>query len=737
METVDTVQNPFQGLGWMEEAFDYCADSFQRTILFMDTMRRRGNVYLKHLEKGQPPVLTFAYEMVLDGRTLERPVNYAVVRIIDRRRKQKPDAEISVERRHEVSERTRKAAAADKRPIVIIDPRAGHGPGIGGSKRDSEIGVALTAGHPVYFVLFYTDPVPGQTLADVQKAQIRFIEEVARRHPDSGEPAVIGNCQAGWAAALIGADRPDVTGPLVLNGSPLSYWAGVDGRNPMRYRGGLIGGIWWTSFLSDLGNGQFDGANLVANFEDLNPANTYWKKQYNLYARIDTEDNRYLRFERWWNGYFLMASEEINFIVSNLFVGNRLEQGELKLDKDTKIDLKNLEDPIVVFSSSGDNITPPQQALNWIATVYGSVENIKRHRQVIVYMVHQEIGHLGIFVSGKVAQKEHKEIIGTIDMIEYLPYGLYEMVIEDKGKKLGVSDYHVRFERREIEDILALDDDGQEDEDQFRYVATFSESNNILYNLFLSPWVRMWTTPTTAEMLRQFHPMRVSRYAFSNLNPFLIPIRASAPLVRKNRRPVAPDNLFLELEKKMSDQIAFMLDCYRDVRDLTHEYLFKLTYGSPWMQFVFPTTLLEKMQQERKRETYRAALEKGAENDEVLAIESGGFPEGIVRIMVAMAAADNVFEREQFMVAEKIVRVNQRLRKLRPADFRKMVQEQALILEKDLERALNALPRLLPSADDRIEAVEIARSIAHANPFLADVEELLLNKISGILNVPI
>ncbi len=82
-----------------------------------------------------------------------------------------------------------------------------------------------------------------------------------------------------------------------------------------------------TSLASDLGNGKFDGANLVAGFEDLNPANTYWTKQYNLYAKVDTEETRFLNFERWWNGYYLMASDEIHFIVDNLFIGNNLEKG--------------------------------------------------------------------------------------------------------------------------------------------------------------------------------------------------------------------------------------------------------------------------------------------------------------------------------------------------------------------------------------------------------------------------
>lgn len=92
-------------------------------------------------------------------------------------------------------------------------------------------------------VMFNTEPEPGQTIADVQQAEIKFLEEVIRRHPEAELPAVIGNCQAGCATALIGADRSDVTGPMVFNGSPLSYWGGVEGANPMRYKGGLYGGV--------------------------------------------------------------------------------------------------------------------------------------------------------------------------------------------------------------------------------------------------------------------------------------------------------------------------------------------------------------------------------------------------------------------------------------------------------------------------------------------------------------
>src|SRR5437764_12932523 len=102
---------------------------------------------------------------------------------------------------------------------------------------------------------------------------------------------------------ILAALRPELFGPIILAGSPLSYWAGVRGKNPMRYSGGLLGGSWLTALAGDLGHGKFDGASLVQNFANMNPSNTLWSKQYNLYARIDSEADRYLGLEKWGGGH--------------------------------------------------------------------------------------------------------------------------------------------------------------------------------------------------------------------------------------------------------------------------------------------------------------------------------------------------------------------------------------------------------------------------------------------------
>src|SRR5574338_181597 len=323
--------------------YTYSVDFAQRSILLMDTLRQRGNNYLANLEQGQPPLLHFAYETVLDGRKFERPVNYALVRII-------PPEGVTVDPK--------------RRPYMIVDPRAGHGPGIGGFKDDSQVGVALRDGHPVYFVIFFREPQPGQTLLDVCAAEQVFVRKVRELHPDSPKPVVMGNCQGGWAAMMLAASDPEDTGPIVINGAPMSYWGGAwregEGDNPMRYSGGMLGGTWLASFFADLGNGIFDGAYLVENFEKLNPANTFWDKDYKVFENTDTEPPRFLEFERWWGGFYLMNREEIEWITRNLFIGNKLWSGETSAGHGKVFDLRDIKSPIILFASLGDNITPPQ-----------------------------------------------------------------------------------------------------------------------------------------------------------------------------------------------------------------------------------------------------------------------------------------------------------------------------------------------------------------------------------------
>ena len=92
-------------------AFEYLVDTGQRSVLFLDVMRQRGVQYREHMAEAAPHVLNYAVELIIDGRSLTRPVNYVLVRVA-------PPSGVEIDLR--------------RRPFVVVDPRAGHGPGIGG-----------------------------------------------------------------------------------------------------------------------------------------------------------------------------------------------------------------------------------------------------------------------------------------------------------------------------------------------------------------------------------------------------------------------------------------------------------------------------------------------------------------------------------------------------------------------------------------------------------------------------
>ncbi|WP_199189441.1 DUF3141 domain-containing protein [Trinickia dabaoshanensis] len=543
----------------IQDVLDYLRDFTERGVLFWDALRRRADNMIGHERAGKPPLLDFDYELLLDARRFERPANYALLRITR-------TGDVCFDACFDAS----------KQPVVIVDPRAGHGPGIGGFKRDSEVGMAMHEGHTVYFVIFFPEPCPGQTLADVLYALRRFVGEVARLHP--GKPPVLyGNCQAGWAITLLSADCEGLVGPAVLNGSPLSYWAGESGVNPMRVAGGLVGGAWLTHLLADLDGGRFDGAWLAANFENLKPE-AVWDKYANLFTHIDTERERFLEFERWWNGFYFLSREEILAIVENLFIGNRLEEGKVRICEDCAADLRRIRNPLVIFASWGDNITPPQQALGWIPAVYRNTDDLKAAGQRIVYLTNPHAGHLGLFVSASVARLEHRAMLESLEEIESLAPGLYEMKIDNPtgNPDCRRPQYSVRFEERQVRDL-----DFGSPREAFEQVRQLSELNESAYRTFISPLVRTLANPWSAAMLEWMHPMRTSRYVFSEMfSPWMNGIAHLARLLEARRTPLRPDNPFLVQERAFIRQVSETIVTGRVQRDAAEEQAFSLLFGS-------------------------------------------------------------------------------------------------------------------------------------------------------------
>ncbi|MGH8583525.1 MAG: DUF3141 domain-containing protein [Gammaproteobacteria bacterium] len=709
-------------VGPFAPGWEYLIDAGQRSCLFLDVLRERGNQYLEQMSKIAPHVLEFEVDkedVVMDGRSLKRPVNYVLVRI-------KVPAGKRVDPKN--------------RPFVVIDPRAGHGPGIGGFKAQSEIGMAIEAGYPTYFIGFLPEPVPGQTIEDIAEAQAQFLERVIELHPDAdGKPFVIGNCQAGWAVMLVAAQRPELFGPILLAGSPLSYWAGVHGKNPMRYTGGLLGGSWLTALTSDLGHGKFDGSWLVANFENLNPANTLWSKQYNVWAKVDTETLRYLGFEKWWTVHPTLNGEEMQYIVDKLFVGNKLATAEIVTSEGVRIDLRNIKSPIVCFCSWGDDITPPPQALGWILDLYQDVDDIRAHGQTIVYCVHESIGHLGIFVSGKVAVKEHQEFAHNIDLIDCLPPGLYEAVIRPKSEhdanaELATGDFIVRFEARTLDDIRALGCNDLADERKFAAVARLSEINLRLYRTFLQPWIRAMVNEQTAEWLHKLHPLRLQYELFSDANPFMQPVAQLAEQVRAQRRAALPDNPFVAFQEQASQTIVTLLQAYGNLRDQTLEAFFHAIYGSPLTQAMLGL----KASDEAPRRRPGLEPEERAFVERKIAelkgrITEGGLREAGIRAMLYIGLGDAFVDERGFAVLR---RARAEHKGLPLAEFKQELREQFYLLLLDEEGAVSAIPGMLPDDfEQRQKWFAVIREIVLAAGEPSEERRRRLARVAGLFGV--
>lgn len=694
-----TLKNP------ITDTTAYLTDAWQRGLLFGDIMRQRGNQYHAHQRETIPNVLDFPATIVMRGDTLETPVNYGLARI-------HPHPDVPCDER--------------KRPFIIIDPRAGHGPGIGGFKTDSEIGVALAAGHPCYFIGFTPDPLPGQSVEAVMRAEAAFVRKVGELHPDAdGKPAVIGNCQAGWQILMTAAVWPELFGPIIVAGAPLSYWAGWRGRNPMRYSGGLAGGSWLTALASDLGAGHFDGAWLVQNFENLNPANTWWGKNYHVYENVDTEGPRYLKFEKYWGGYVCLNDIEMQTIVDDLFIGNKLSAAQLVTSDGVRIDLRNIRSPIVVFCSYGDNITPPPQALGWVTDLYRHTRDILAHDQTIAYATHESIGHLGIFVSGAVGRKEHAKFTSNIELIDSLPAGLFELSVQDKSPDEPRDDlvpghYRMTVHQRTLDDVAAIvAPDPQEVERsdrRFAAAAHVSQMNLALYRHYVQPWVRSWVTPQSASMLRSLHPLRIRYELWSDMHPMARPVQTLAEWARTHRAPVAPDNPWWQWQQMASDMLMTGLNLWRDQRDAWSEHLFEAFYDQPWIQALAGQSDPRAQVREHPCDCpeHRALMAQEQARIQA-AVSQGGLLEAAIRALYHVLHCRREFDEHQYQMALRWFH-QQHASAHSASQLRDLSRSQAWLMGAAEESAIAALPTLLAheSAEDIRSTTQSLEAILNA-----------------------
>ncbi len=237
-----------------------------------------------------------------------------------------------------------------------------------------------------------------------------------------------------------------------------------------------------------------------------------------------------------------------------------------------------------------------------------------------------------------------------------------------------------------------------------------------------------------ANLLRELHPLRLQRYAVSDRNLWCWSLPWLAATAKRYRQPVESDNPFAKLEKIASDTIEASLNIYRDVRDQSQEFWFKVLYDNPFIRQLFesyvavvPDTGLTEADQKRLQRYELQWAHRTA--------GKGGFTEAVVRMMIAVTSANHMLDKRQFQAAQNIFQTHPKLNIFTPSQYKVMIKEQARILQLDQRHAFKMLTRLLPDLNDRKEAMAFAEQIALADHQRSKEEAQILNRIRSILNL--
>ena len=344
-------------------------------------------------------------------------------------------------------------------------------------------------------------------------------------------------------------------------------------------------------------------------------------------------------------------------------------------------------------------------------------------------------------MSGSVAKKEHQEFASNIDLIDCLPPGIYEAVIQKKTPdavhaELASGNYISRFERRTLDDIRALGGNTLDEERCFAAVARLSEVNQGLYRTMLQPLIRDLATEQGAEWLRRMHPLRLGFEMLSDRNSLMQPLAPAARRIEKNRQPVAADNLFLQWEKIFSDWMTVSLNAFRDWRDMLMEQMFFNFYNQPWLQALLGLRASDDPPRHHpgRDSDYMAFVKRRIE--ELRAdMDKGGPREAALRALIYVGMPEKGTDEREFEMLRRIRAEHGAQKSL--AEFKQDLREQYYMLRIDESRAIELIPKLLQGHEDEgPQLLEYIRQIVYADGSLSEEGQRRLAQVEKMFMHP-
>ena len=301
--------------------------------------------------QGSPPVLHFDYETMVDGRTFERPVNYALVAhhaAGRRRRSIRSAGRTSSSIRARATARASAASRTTRRSASRCAPATRCTSSSSSRSRS-----------------------PGRRCSTCAPPSSSSCARCASLHPDSPKPAIVGNCQGGWAAMMLAAADPDDTGPIVINGAPMSYWGGAWRKARATTRCATPAGCSAASWLASFAPTSATACSTAPTWCRTSRTSTPPTPLGQVLPRVRERRHRAAALPR--------VRALVGRLLSDEPRRDRVDHAE-PLRRQQAVDgrrprrgrhgvrpARRSRRRSFCSRRMGDNITPPQQAFNWVA----------------------------------------------------------------------------------------------------------------------------------------------------------------------------------------------------------------------------------------------------------------------------------------------------------------------------------------------------------------------------------
>ena len=156
------------------------------------------------------------------------------------------------------------------------------------------------------------------------------------------------------------------------------------------------------------------------------------------------------------------------------------------------------------------------------------------------------------------------------------------------------------------------------------------------------------------------------------------------------------------MEQVASTWITTCWESYRLARDAMTEAMFLGTYGSPVLQaMVGQATPTAPTQRRIERDLAREAIAARAQADLEKRFEVGGLAEAVIRAIMHVRLPERTVDERGFAVLQAIRRLQPANRRRSLGEIKAMFRDQYMLLRLDEERAVRAIPRLLPDDAER------------------------------------